>query len=138
MRKSTHAWVTVGLLAATFGLLALPALPQAPAPTGSPVRGVPQNPGTINHSAVITLGNTFQQILPAVGSGYRASLTIQNNNTGTDNCFVFIGPTASATKGTSILLATGIAYVRYWPNVPGDNIAATCDNTSDTLYVDTQ
>lgn len=93
---------------------------------------------TTNSSAVITLGNTFQTILPALagGSAPRRSLTIQNNQTSTDNCWIFVG-SAVATKGTSILLTPSQAYTRFYPLVPSDAIQATCINTNDTLYVDT-
>jgi hypothetical protein len=98
----------------------------------------PLNLGTVNGSIVITAGNTFQQVLAALtGNNRRRSLTISNNNA-TDSCWLFIGPTASATKGTSILLLSGGSYTRYYPYIPSDNIAATCVTTSDTLYADTQ
>ena len=94
-----------------------------------------QNRFTLNGSAVITAGNTFQTVLAAAP---RWSLTIQNNNA-SDSCWVYIG-SGSATKGTSIQLDTthGTAYTRYFPYVPSDAIQATCATTSDTLYVDTQ
>jgi hypothetical protein len=121
--------------------IVIPATGQAPAPNGSPVRGIPQNYATKNSSVTIAAGNTFQQALAStIGtSTFRYSLTVQNNNTGSDNCYLFIGPAASATKAASILLATGGgSYSRYWPFVPSDAIQVTCDNTSDTVYVDTQ
>lgn len=98
------------------------------------------NSSTTNGSITIAAGNTFQQALAVLGSppAIRRSLTIENNNTNGDNCWVFIGATASATKALSILLAPGGSYTRYYPYVPSDNIAATCTTTSDTLYVDTQ
>src|ERR1700688_3952938 len=94
-----------------------------------------QNRFTLNGSAVITAGNTFQTVLAAAP---RWSLTIQNNNA-SDSCWVYIG-SGSATKGTSIQLDTthGTAYTRYFPYVPSDAIQAACATTSDTLYVDTQ
>lgn len=97
----------------------------------------PSTAGTINGSITIAAGNTFQQALPASTLNNRRSLTVQNNNA-TDSCWIFIGPTASATKATSILLLAGGSYTRYYPYVPSDVIAATCATTSDTLYVDTQ
>jgi hypothetical protein len=120
----------LSLTASTFLLMLSAALAQTPA-------------FTVNGSIAITAGNTFQQVLPAMpagsgGSAGRRSLTIQNNQTTTDNCWLYIGPTASATKGTSILLVPGGSYTRYFPYVPADNIAATCATTADTLYVDTQ
>lgn len=99
------------------------------------------NAATTNGSVTIAAGNTFQQVLAALGAlpaVPRHSLTIQNNNTNGDNCWLFIGPTGSATKATSILLGQGGSYQRYSPYIPSDNIAATCTTTSDTLYVDTQ
>ncbi len=123
------------LLALPIGVLAQASLPQV----GQIVGGAAQYSSTVNGSVVITTGNTFQQVLAALPgtSTRRQSLTIENNNA-SDSCWVFIGPTASATKGTSILLLVGGSYTRYWPYVPADNIAATCATTSDTLYVDTQ
>jgi hypothetical protein len=97
----------------------------------------PGNLPTTNSSVVITTGNTFQQVLAAPVANPRNSLTIQNNNA-SDACWVYVGPTASATKGTSIQLAAGQSYTRYIPYIPSDVIAATCATTSDTLYVDTQ
>lgn len=117
----------VAWLALAFALIASAALAQT-------------NATTTNGSATIATGNTFQSIISALGvsPAIRRSMTIQNNNTNSDNCWVFIGPTASATKATSILLGPGGSYQRYYPYVPSDNIAATCATTSDTLYVDTQ
>jgi hypothetical protein len=114
-----------------------PALAQRPTTVqGAPVSGVVINRSTINSSAVITTGNTFQTVLAAQGtSTQRQSLTIQNNNTSTDNCWVFIG-SGSATAARSIILQPGQAYTRYWPYVPSDAIQATCASNSDTLYVD--
>jgi hypothetical protein len=116
------------LIASTFLLLLSAAIAQTPTPAA-----------TTNRSVVIATGNTFQQILAALAlpPATIRSLTIENNNAA-DNCWIFIGATASATKGTSILLLPGGSYTRYYPYIPSDNIAATCAATSDTLYVDTQ
>jgi len=97
------------------------------------------NATTTNGSVTITTGSTFQQVLAAVGTppAIRRSLTIENNNA-TDSCWIFLGPTANATKGTSILLLAGGAYARYFPYVPSDAVQATCATSADTLYVDTQ
>ena len=92
------------------------------------------NRNTTNSSSTITLGNTFQTISAAQP---RFTITIQNNNTNGDNCWLFIGG-GSATKGTSILLAPGGSYQRYYPYVPSDAIQMTCATTSDTFYLDTQ
>lgn len=91
---------------------------------------------TVNGSVTIATGSTFQSVLAS--SSNRQSITIQNNNTNGDNCWLFIGANASATKATSILLGQGGSYQRYYPFLPSDNISATCTTTSDTLYVDTQ
>lgn len=118
------------LRAALLGLVALCAAEPVCAQTVQAV--------TVNGSIVIATGNTFQTALAAVVSpAIRRSLTIQNNNL-TDNCWIFIGATVSATKGTSIFLTPGGSYTRYYPYLPSDNIAATCATTSSTLYVDTQ
>lgn len=96
------------------------------------------NAPTFNASTTITLGNTFQTVLAALGapSAIRRSLTIENNNTA-DSCWIFIG-SGTATPGKSILLLPGGSYTRYFPYVPSDAIQATCASTSDTIYVDTQ
>lgn len=114
------------------------ALAQNPAPQGAPMQGVPQDRSTINASVVITTGNTFQTILASIiGTiNYKASLTIENNNT-SDSCWIYIG-SGTPTKGTSILLVAGGSYTRYWPFVPSDAIQATCTTSADTLYVDYQ
>ena len=89
---------------------------------------------SVNGSVAITLGATCQTVLAAAG---HKSLTIENNNTNGDNCWVFLG-SGSATKATAILLLPGGSYTRYYPYVPSDAIQATCTTTADTLYVDTQ
>lgn len=115
------------------GLLLLPAAAWA---QRSPI-DIP----TTNRAVVITTGATFQTVLAAVGApGFsfpRQSLTIQNNNTNSDNCWVFIG-SGMASTAKSILLGPGGSYQRYYPFVPSDVIQATCTTTNDTLYIDTQ
>jgi hypothetical protein len=141
-----------GLLLTTFALLLISASAFAqPSTLGDPV---PTN----NTSVKITTGLTYQQILPAVpvNSGARRSVTIQNNQTSTDNCFLVIGTnqivpatTTTATAITingvsvtaaqaSIVLGPGTAYQRYFPYVPSDIIYGTCATTGDSMYVDTQ
>jgi hypothetical protein len=132
------------LLAAAFSL----SLMAAPAAAQTVVAQ------TTNLSALITTGNTFQQIAPAVtGNAQRKSLTIENNNA-SDTCYLLIGQpfqagdttattrsvngtTMAATKA-AISLAPGGAYTRYYPYIPNDIILATCATTGDSLYVDTQ
>lgn len=101
-----------------------------------------QGRSTINQSAVITVGNTFQTVLAA---GNRQSLTIQNNNA-TDSCWIVFGTrtngtaitAGTATKAESILLLAGGSFTRYWPYIPNDAIQGTCASNSDTLYIDIQ
>lgn len=115
-------------------VVAQQAMTPAPAFSGAPV-----NRSTVNHSVVITTGNTFQTVLASNfnTTTQRQSLTIQNNNTAAHNCWVFLG-SGAATEASSILLTPGGSYQRYWPFVPSDAVQATCENDSDTLYVDTQ
>lgn len=101
-----------------------------------------QNRTTQNGSVVIATGNTFQTILAA---NPRFTLTIQNNQTSTDNCWIAFGAVngttitaGNATKAESILLQPGQSYTRFGVYVPSDAIQGTCASTSDTLYVDTQ
>lgn len=105
---------------------------------GSAFAQAPIARGTLNSTATISNGNAFQTVLNSVASSGRKALTIQNNNTNGDSCWLFIGPLASATKGTSILLGSGGSYQRYYPYLPSDQINATCATTNDTLYIDTQ
>lgn len=100
---------------------------------------------TTNGSVVITTGSTFQAVLAAVAvnpvNPIRHSLTIQNNNTTTDNCWITFGTgitAGNATKAKSILLTPGQAFTRYYPYIPSDEIEATCATNGNSLYVDTQ
>lgn len=118
----------------------------------------PTTLGTTNSGISITTGNTYQTVLTSVSPNTqsRQSITIQNNNTNGDNCWIIFG-TSAITPGTttastsitiggvtqsaskfSILLQTGGSYQRYSPYIPADTIYATCASTSDSLYVDTQ
>ncbi len=125
------------ILAVLLGGFFTPAFGQQQSPDSTNA-GVAVNRATVNSSVTIGTGNTFQQVLASnLGTAIqRQSLTIQNNNTNTDSCWVFLGTTANATKATSIILAVGQAYTRYWPYVPSDAIQVTCASTSDTVYVD--
>lgn len=128
------------LLAITIAGLGAPCWaqqgPMTPAPAFS---GAPVNRSTLNSSAVIAAGGTFQTVLASNFNTavQRQALTIQNNNTSTDNCWIFLG-SGSATVARSILLTPGGSYQRYWPFVPSDAIQATCASNGDTLYVDAQ
>jgi hypothetical protein len=153
MRKILATWCF-----ALF-MFAWPACAQSPPQEqhGTVVQGVAIGRSTIPSGVAITTGNTFQQLLPSVigTTTQRQSLTIQNNNTSTDNCWILIGgpwkagDTTSTTRtvaGASIttiqaaiLLQPGQPYTRYWPYVPYDQILGTCVNsTSDSIYVDNQ
>ena len=84
----------------------------------------------------IATGNKFQQIVPSNNSGTdRRALTIQNNASNGDNCWVYVG-SDRASKDGSVVLAPGKTYDRYWPFVPSDTIQATCASSSDDLYVE--
>lgn len=69
----------------------------------APVAALAQTPAaTTNGAVTITTGGTFQTVLSALSSsGSRHSLTIQNNNTNGDNCWIYVGSgTATAGSGT--------------------------------------
>jgi hypothetical protein len=104
---------------------------------GSLISGGISSGPTTNRSVTITTGSTFQNIITA--GQVTKSLTIQNNNTNGDNCWIFIGG-GTATKATSILLSPGQSYGRYGPFVPSDVIQGTCATGGgvDSIYVDTQ
>lgn len=106
---------------------------------------------TTNSSVSIATGLTFQQVL---APGVRRALTVQNNNTGSDNCWVLIGAPFAAGDTTTttrtvagatlaaakaaILLVPGGSYTRYQPYIPSDQILATCATSGDSIYVDYQ
>jgi hypothetical protein len=135
MRRFTHFGLGVVLAGAGFLLAATVTPLWTYAQSVVAGAGVATPLATTNRSVTITLGSTFQTIL--TGGSQRRSVTIENNNTNTDNCWLFVG-SASATTGTGILLLPGGSYSRYWPYVPSDVIQGTCASTNDTLYVDTQ
>lgn len=129
------------LLLAIATVLTLVSVALAQQFQGPPVQGAVVNRSTKITTVVIAAGNTFQIALASIigdTTTQRQALTIQNNNTTTDNCWLFLGPNASATKAKSILLAPGQAYTRYWPFVPSDEVNVTCATTSNTMYVDNQ
>ena len=118
------------LVFAFFVLLGLPAAAFAQAIT------VPA--ATTNTPVSITTGNTFQTILtPPTAPAQWRSLTIENNNTNGDNCWITVNG-GTPTKATAIILLPGGSYTRYFPYVPANKIQGTCATTSDTLYVDSQ
>jgi len=97
-----------------------------------------QLPAPTDSLIAIVTGNKFQQIIPPnkIGTDRRA-LTIQNNNTNSDSCWVYIG-SDKASKENSIALDPSGSYVRYWPFASSDAIQATCASSSDTLLVEYQ
>ena len=114
--------------------------------TGASTAGVAVNRSTLNSSATITTGNTFQTVLASnqTNGKPRQSLTIENTNA-TDNCWITFGQigttvitVGNAAKASSILLTPGEALTRYWPYVPNDEIEGTCATTGDFLYIDNQ
>jgi hypothetical protein len=108
--------------------------------------------GSNNASLTIATGLTFQVLRPAT-QNYN-SLTVQNNMTTTDNCWV--EPTGLVTAGmttastvvtgngtvtaqqASILLTPGGSFQRYYPYLPKGAITVTCTNSGDSVYVDWQ
>jgi len=97
-----------------------------------------QLPAPTDSLIAIVTGNKFQQIIPPnkIGTDRRA-LTIQNNNTNSDSCWVYIG-SDKASKENSIALDPSGSCVRYWPFASSDAIQATCASSSDTLLVEYQ
>ena len=108
---------------------------------------------TQSKSLLITTGNTFQTLLPNT-QNYN-SVTIQNNLTSTDNCFVEVSGLVPAGNTTatnvttpggvvmtsaqaSILLTPGSSYQRYYPYLPRGPIVVTCATTGDSVYADIQ
>lgn len=77
--------------------------------TASAQTTTPQEP--IGNSVTIENANQSEQVVPATGTK-RQSLTIKNNNTNNDSCWVYIG-SDKASKENSIALAPGGSYVRY-------------------------
>jgi hypothetical protein len=114
--------------------------------------------GTINGSAKITTGLTFQQIYPAVSppTTIRNALEIENNNTtSTENCWINYDGTVTAGMTTassvtvngvsltaaqaSVYLAPlGGSYTRYYPHTPNGIIVGTCTTTGDSIFAATQ
>jgi hypothetical protein len=90
-------------------------------------------------SVTIVTANKFQQVLAPnkANAPEGRGLTIENNNTNGDSCWVYIG-SGLASKEESQQLTARESYVRYWPFVPSDGIQATCAASSDTLDVQYQ
>jgi hypothetical protein len=84
----------------------------------------------------INTANKFQQVLASSGTP-RRMLSIGNNNTNGDSCWVFVG-SGQAYKEGSYEVPPGREYLRYPPFVPSDAIQATCASSKDTLDVEYQ
>jgi hypothetical protein len=98
-----------------------------------------QPPASTKISVTIVTGNKFQEILPQNDPGKdRRTLIIDNNNTNSDSCWVFVGTGRASQEKSDKVLAPGERYVRYWPFVPSDEVQATCASSSDTLSVEYQ
>jgi hypothetical protein len=114
-----------------------------------------QPKSSIPASTKIVAGLTYQQLIPT--NGGRSTLTVQNNNTTTDNCFLLMGAPGSpwqvgdttATSRTingvtltaqqaSILLLPGGSDNRLSGIVPSDQFFVTCATTGDSFYADYQ
>lgn len=108
---------------------------------------------TTNWSISVTTGLTYQAVTAKQGG--RKSLTIQNNNTNTDNCWVNddgliaagnttstsvtpAGGVAITAAKASILLQPGQSYTRYYPLIPNGPIVGTCTNAADSLLATVQ
>jgi hypothetical protein len=104
-----------------------------------------------NWSVSITTGNTFQALLAA---GTPRALTIENNNSNGDNCWIDVTGIVVATNTLStsvttkngaitaqkatILLGQGASWQRYFSYVPNNAIVGTCATTGDSIYVEVE
>lgn len=96
-----------------------------------------QTPAPTKTLVTIVTGDKFQQILPQNNTGKdRRALTISNNNTNGDSCWVYVGTGSASKEKSDKVLGPGAKYVAYWPFVPSDEIQATCASSSDTLSVE--
>lgn len=99
----------------------------------------PAPKSSTNNSITIDTGNTFKQILPDLAPGVsRQSLTIENNNTNNDLCWINVTGDTSPAKASSMLLVPGGSYTRYYPYIPANKIFGTCTTTGDSIYADQQ
>jgi hypothetical protein len=108
----------------------------APLPCLAQAVSVPAVP--MNVPFTTTAGGTFQALTASPpGLATARALTIENNNTNGDNCWLYVF-SGSATKALSQLLLPGGSYQRYFPYVPTGPYQATCASTGDTLYVEVE
>lgn len=108
---------------------------------------------TINNSAKITTGLTYQTVLPL---GQYKSIIIESNNTNaqSDTCYVEgsgkipAGNTTSTNVTTpngtmtsaqaSATLGYNGSYTRTWPLIPPGPFVVTCTTTGDSVYIEVQ
>lgn len=110
-------WLCAGIIALLLLAVSLPAWAQ------QEVRGQASYRATINNSATVKTGLTYQTLLNSIqgatpnsgASGaaglsqttQRQSLTIENNNSsGSDTCFIIIGSTWGVVPGTTTTTST--------------------------------
>lgn len=107
-----------------------------------------------NRSVTVTLGNVYQKVSNPGGGdeAKRKNITIQNNNTNSDFCWLDytglissgMGTTSSVTTANqtitaaqaSILLTQGGAAQRLDGYIPSDAIMVACANPGDSVYVE--
>lgn len=83
-----------------------------------------------NLSGTIAVTNTFQSI--QAKNPARSGGVIQNN--GANNMWLFLGPIASATKATSIVLAAGAAFSLNSANVTLVDELSITGTATDTFF----
>lgn len=88
---------------------------------------------TLNASSTITVTDTFQSVFVAQE---RAACKIVN--TGTNPMWVFFGPMASATKNTSIKMATGVSTTCGEGGVVRVDQVSITGTSGETFYADRQ
>jgi hypothetical protein len=109
-----------------------------------------------NGSRLITTGNTYQTILPALGAppATRRTIQIQNNNA-SDACYLEYsglvvagnttatsvtptGGSAMTAQQASAVLAAGGSWFRSAPYIPSGAIVMTCASNGDSVYVEVE
>lgn len=99
----------------------------------NPVVTIPNPVVSDNASSTITVTNIFQSIwVKDTTTTGRTACTIQNN--GTNTMWVFFGPIASATKGSSVVLAAGQATFCNSGNVVLKDQVSITGTSGDAFY----
>jgi|SRR6202035_5013672 len=99
----------------------------------SPVVTLPNPVTTDNASSTITVTDTFQSIwVKDTSTRGRTACTIQNN--GSNTMWVFFGPIANATKGSSIVLIAGRATFCNSGNVILKDQVSITGTSGDAFY----